>query len=65
MFYCETCRVKNEWPKAYLSFSRGNCELCGKFSVCHDVPSKALTPVKIQPTPPDPRPIPLEGNSDG
>jgi uncharacterized protein YeaC (DUF1315 family) len=36
MFYCEGCRVKNDWPDGY-ALSRGKCEVCGKNAVCYDV----------------------------
>lgn len=43
MFYCDPCRVYNDWPES-LSTSRGNCEMCHKQAVCYDVPSKFLPP---------------------
>ena len=42
MFYCESCRLKNGWPK---SSSRwwSVCEMCGAGSTdCNDIPSQAL-----------------------
>jgi hypothetical protein len=41
MFFCEKCRVKNQWPES-LARSRGRCEVCGKNAPCYDVPSGAL-----------------------
>jgi hypothetical protein len=41
MFFCEPCRVKNEWPESTLK-SFGRCEECGTEAGCHDVPSHAL-----------------------
>lgn len=41
MFYCDKCRVENEWP-AEFSQSRGPCEVCGKSALCNDVPSSWL-----------------------
>jgi predicted ATP-dependent serine protease len=38
MFFCEPCRVKNEWPESTLK-SFGRCEECGHKTRCHDVPS--------------------------
>ena len=50
MFYCEPCRLANDWPYSYFSRWRGNCEMCGKFSDdMNDVPSKALPPAKYSP----------------
>ncbi len=47
MFYCDKCRVKNEWPAGFL-MSRGPCEVCGKHATCNDVPSSWL-PVPKKP----------------
>lgn len=41
MFFCEPCRVANQWP-GIVQFSRGPCEVCGVVSACYDVPSKHL-----------------------
>lgn len=41
MFYCEKCRIKNDWPQGLMK-SIGCCEICKKGDVCHDVPSKYL-----------------------
>ena len=41
MFYCEECRVKNEWPES-ISRSTGNCEVCGDGRLCYDRPSSQL-----------------------
>ena len=41
MFYCNKCRVENDWPiSANLSY--GNCEVCSTTDNCFDVPSKDL-----------------------
>lgn len=46
MFYCEECRVTNEWPES-ISKSYGKCECCNANKVvCYDVPSKNLPPIK-------------------
>jgi hypothetical protein len=37
MFYCEECRKRNGYPEAFLNYTRGPCEICGKVAVCHDV----------------------------
>ena len=44
MFYCETCRVNNQWTRGIRGHptSIGNCEMCGVASDCYDVPSHAL-----------------------
>ena len=44
MFYCETCRAENQWPKSLRGRpdSFGNCEMCGVTSECYDVPSSWL-----------------------
>lgn len=36
MFYCEDCRIKNQWPTGF-AMSHGPCEVCGKVSICYDV----------------------------
>lgn len=41
MFYCAKCAEKNKWPWG-LSGSHGPCEVCGKVTICTDVPSHAL-----------------------
>ncbi len=43
MFYCEPCRVENNWPKSMLAYiSRGMCEICETVQSCYDIPSKDL-----------------------
>lgn len=43
MFYCDACRKKHDWPESLRGpTSLGQCEVCKKKSVCHDVPSYAL-----------------------
>ena len=42
MFFCEECRIKNEWVGSIWK-SRGKCELCDKVADCHDVPSRYLS----------------------
>lgn len=41
MFYCEPCRLKNEWPTSF-AVSYGPCELCKKQANCYDRPSSSL-----------------------
>lgn len=41
MFYCEPCRLKNEWPESF-GFSRGQCEVCEKYDICHSRASSTL-----------------------
>jgi hypothetical protein len=48
MFYCEDCRVKNDWPTSMVT-SHGACELCGKGASCWDRPSSSLPPLKPVP----------------
>jgi hypothetical protein len=46
MFYCEPCRLVNDWPYSVMRW-RSVCEICRKYSGdCNDIPSIALTPVK-------------------
>lgn len=50
MFYCEPCRLVNDWPYSYMQRWRSVCEVCGEYSDdCNDIPSSALTPVKHPP----------------
>lgn len=51
MFYCEPCRVKQQWPEG-LTGSNGICEVCGERASCYDVPSSRL------PDPPEPKFVP-------
>lgn len=48
MFYCEGCRVDNDWPRSVRE-SRCNCEVCKDNGMCYDVPSNQL-PRKSVPT---------------
>jgi len=41
MFYCDECRIKNEWPTSVVK-SNGPCEICGFYNTCHDRPSRSL-----------------------
>lgn len=52
MFYCEQCRVTNEWPTSMVT-SHGRCELCGKGASCWDrhISSLPETSTKAPPTP--------------
>ena len=50
MFYCDDCRVKNEWPEGLVK-SMGPCEICGKTRVCNDVASRLLPLPKQEPAP--------------
>ena len=45
MFFCDPCATKNKWPNSFHK-SAGRCEVCGKASVCNDMPSSHL-PVPI------------------
>lgn len=57
MFYCEKCRVENDWPTGLSGHptSFGHCEMCKARSLpCHDLQSRHL---------PDPVP-PAEGVRD-
>lgn len=46
MFYCEECRVKNNWPRPvsfpFCTISRGRCEVCNKTKDNYDVPARYL-----------------------
>ncbi len=42
MFYCEVCRVKNNWPRS-ISRSRGACEVCDEIGDCYDIASSYLS----------------------
>jgi hypothetical protein len=42
MFYCDRCRIKNEWPEGIVR-SHGPCEVCGFTTSCNDVPSSCLS----------------------
>ena len=48
MFYCEDCRLENNWPPSLMK-SNGTCEVCGKNAVCYDLHHKYL-PVPKKPT---------------
>lgn len=41
MFYCDYCRVQQEYPQStgwpYMGISHGACELCGTVTYCHDM----------------------------
>jgi hypothetical protein len=41
MFYCEKCRIENEWPESMV-FSTGKCEMCDIIGECYDKPSSHL-----------------------
>ena len=43
MFYCNDCRIKNDWVESFNE-SYGKCEVCGKIDVCNDVLSSQLPP---------------------
>jgi hypothetical protein len=45
MFFCKTCETENGWPNSIFK-SVGNCEMCGIYAPCNDVPSKYLPPAK-------------------
>lgn len=46
MFFCEACRVKNDWPQSFGG-SYGRCEICGNEDSCYDVSSKLLPIPKL------------------
>ena len=52
MFFCEKCRVENDWPTSLGGYptSFGHCEMCkaGRQS-CYDIPSSCL-PDRVPPT---------------
>lgn len=50
MFFCEPCRVKNNWPHAIGFGSAGHCEVCNTVAVCHDVPSSRLPIARVTET---------------
>lgn len=41
MFYCDSCRDKNEWPDGLMK-SFGPCECCGNVAQCSDISSSQL-----------------------
>ena len=45
MFYCEECRVKNDYPKGMVR-SMGPCEICREVTECNDVSSRDITAYK-------------------
>jgi len=47
MFYCNDCKIKNDWPESFNE-SYGKCEICNKMSVCNDVSSSHLPKPKNQ-----------------
>ena len=51
MFYCKACQDKYSWPDGFMK-SHGPCEMCGKPSLCSDVPSRFLpvpaTPASVE-----------------
>lgn len=47
MFYCEPCRVKNNWLTS-ICRSGGLCEVCGQHALCYDRPSSSLPMPKQQ-----------------
>lgn len=51
MFFCETCRVDNQWPTS-LRRSQGQCECCNTYASCYDVPSRRLPMPPRTPVPP-------------
>ena len=44
MFYCESCRIKNQWTRGLLGYetSYGPCECCHRTKPTYDVHSSAL-----------------------
>ena len=46
MWYCETCRRKNDWPRG-TSLVYGPCNLCGnEAGSCYNVPNNVLPKIK-------------------
>ncbi len=45
MYYCEPCRVEQEWPES-VAGSVGTCELCRDLTRCHDRPAATLPAAK-------------------
>jgi hypothetical protein len=43
MFYCETCRQRNNWP-GIIPTSIGPCENCGRQAACYNVKARHLMP---------------------
>lgn len=41
MFYCEACRINNDWPTS-LGRSHGKCGCCNIVAECYDRPSSSL-----------------------
>jgi hypothetical protein len=41
VFFCEECRIENEWHKSFGG-SNGRCEVCAKTASCYDIPSRYL-----------------------
>lgn len=41
MFYCNECANNNEWPRTIIK-SKGDCEVCGIYSVCNECKSSQL-----------------------
>lgn len=46
MFFCESCRIKKNWPDGLMQDER--CEVCGTKQMCYDVPSVILVPDSIR-----------------
>lgn len=47
MFFCDECRVKNNWPESWFK-STGPCEVCGRTRVCNEIHSSQLPPVPTE-----------------
>ena len=46
MLYCESCRVRERWPKTVVR-SYGPCDLCGEVQDCYDAPSHLLPALEL------------------
>ena len=46
MFYCNNCRVKNNWPESIVG-SYGKCEVCDTIDYCNDFPSTKLNIIEF------------------
>jgi hypothetical protein len=42
MIFCDSCRRKRNWSISIARFT-SNCQVCGKTTVCYDVPDVYLS----------------------
>ena len=45
MKYCESCRVKNNWPRP-MQRAHIACDICGATTTCYDSPDHTLHDVE-------------------